>query len=166
LTIRPATAADAETLVRLGRASTTAPQWSERQYRELFEQGPGRRLVLVAQDGDSLPERAGPSILGFLVAAHVPPEWELESVVVDEAVARRGVGTRLVRELIAHAEGDAISLEVRAGNAPARGLYEKCGFGVTGVRKAYYSSPVEDAVTYRRGAPKSEAPASQTETAH
>ena len=39
-------------------------------------------------------------------------------------------------------------LEVRAGNAPARGLYEKLGYEVINVRKGYYQNPAEDAVMY------------------
>jgi ribosomal-protein-alanine N-acetyltransferase len=37
-------------------------------------------------------------------------------------------------------------LEVRASNAPALALYEHAGFCRTGLRRHYYSAPVEDAV--------------------
>jgi ribosomal-protein-alanine N-acetyltransferase len=38
------------------------------------------------------------------------------------------------------------TLEVRASNGAARGLYERLGFHVAGVRRNYYTSPVEDAL--------------------
>ena len=38
------------------------------------------------------------------------------------------------------------SLEVRRSNLAARGLYEKFGFRVKGVRPAYYSDVREDAL--------------------
>ena len=43
-----------------------------------------------------------------------------------------------------------IFLEVREGNTAARRLYEKLGFSEISRRKAYYSSPVEDAVIMQR----------------
>ena len=52
-----------------------------------------------------------------------------------------GLGQRLMLALLdaAMARGAASStLEVRAGNLPARRLYEKLGYEVTGVRKRYY----------------------------
>ena len=39
-----------------------------------------------------------------------------------------------------------IRLEVRASNAPALALYQRYGFSTRGVRRAYYSVPVEDAL--------------------
>jgi ribosomal-protein-alanine N-acetyltransferase len=41
-------------------------------------------------------------------------------------------------------------LEVRQSNEPARILYERFGFSVTGIRRAYYSKPVEDAIVLSR----------------
>ena len=39
-----------------------------------------------------------------------------------------------------------VTLEVRASNAPAIALYEGAGFGRVGVRKNFYTAPIEDAV--------------------
>ena len=38
------------------------------------------------------------------------------------------------------------TLEVRQSNFPAQRLYERFGFTVAGVRRGYYTSPVEDAL--------------------
>jgi ribosomal-protein-alanine N-acetyltransferase len=35
---------------------------------------------------------------------------------------------------------------VRASNAAALALYHRCGFSAAGVRRAYYSAPVDDAL--------------------
>jgi ribosomal-protein-alanine N-acetyltransferase len=42
------------------------------------------------------------------------------------------------------------TLEVRRSNEPARRLYERLGFSIAGVRRAYYSHPVEDALVLWR----------------
>jgi ribosomal-protein-alanine N-acetyltransferase len=39
---------------------------------------------------------------------------------------------------------------VRRSNEAARLLYERFGFGVTNVRRAYYTKPVEDALVLWR----------------
>lgn len=52
---------------------------------------------------------------------------ELAWLYVDPALSRRGVGTRLVQDALEHLERP-VSIEVLAGNDPARRLYERCGF--------------------------------------
>ena len=42
------------------------------------------------------------------------------------------------------------TLEVRQSNDAARMLYERFGFAVAGVRRSYYSKPVEDALVLWR----------------
>ena len=91
-------------------------------------------------------------MLGFLVALHVAPEWELENIVVDPSARRRGVGKQLMDALLSAAHQtncEAVFLEVRESNAAARTLYEKAGFEQTGRRKSYYNNPEEDAIMYR-----------------
>lgn len=52
---------------------------------------------------------------------------ELAWLYVDPALSRRGVGTRLVQDALERLERP-VSIEVLAGNDPARRLYERCGF--------------------------------------
>ena len=42
------------------------------------------------------------------------------------------------------------TLEVRRSNEPARMLYERFGFSVAGIRRGYYSKPIEDAIVLSR----------------
>ena len=95
-------------------------------------------------------EDAG-DVRGFVVARAAADEWELENVVVAEAVRRRGLGTELITALLERAGKSRVQvvfLEVRASNAAARALYEKCGFRQTGKRPRYYHDPEEDAILY------------------
>ena len=54
-------------------------------------------------------------------------EGELAWLYVDPALSRRGIGTRLVQDALEHL-GRPVTVEVLAGNDPARLLYERCGF--------------------------------------
>jgi ribosomal-protein-alanine N-acetyltransferase len=86
-------------------------------------------------------------------------EWEIENIAVAGAARRRGLGTRLMGELMQRAraaEANQIFLEVRESNHAARSLYEKWAFEAAGRRKNYYQKPVEDAIVYRFTFPQKE----------
>jgi ribosomal-protein-alanine N-acetyltransferase len=135
-------------ILGLERQCATAGHWTREQYEqsihptgELFG-----RLLLIAHVEDPI------RIVGFLAARHLPPEWELENVVVSPSVRQQGVGKRLMEDLLARARkvnSAAVFLEVRESNRAARGLYEKAGFIQVGRRKNYYKDPLEDATLYR-----------------
>ena len=152
--IRAATPDDLPLMIELDRASATAAHWSEDQYRKLLTP---ERLVLAASTAanSSLTEtnRGGKeSLVGFLVARQIAPEWELENIIVAPFARRKGIGEKLLNALIAAARktnSEVVFLEVRESNDPARALYARAGFEQTGRRKSYYANPLEDAVLYR-----------------
>lgn len=61
---------------------------------------------------------------------------------------RKGIAQLLMGKLWEYAEEFAafVTLEVRESNLPAISLYEKLGYERVGLRKNFYSSPVENAV--------------------
>ena len=155
--IRLATPADVPSIMHLERSCASAAHWTEQQYRRLFESGGAERIVLVA-DGpvhsgpDANAPDSGCGILGFLVARHLAPEWELENLVVAPAARRQGLGKQLLHALLAVARDSnshSVFLEVRESNVAARSLYEKTAFAQAGRRTAYYKDPAEDALLYR-----------------
>lgn len=94
-------------------------------------------------------ESSDGKILGWSAIRVVPPEAELLRIVVADQFRQRGVATGILEFQLAALTGAAIEslfLEVRSLNKPAIFLYERFGFRKTGVRKAYYSEPVDDAV--------------------
>ncbi len=143
-------------MMDLGQESPVAARWSRQQYESLFVAGDApssQRFILVVDDDSAETESATPPpILGFLVGHRVDREWELENIVVAEKSRRQGAGSRLLSEFIAHARvnnGSGIFLEVRQSNESARTLYRRLGFEESGVRRAYYAAPPEDAILYR-----------------
>jgi len=136
-------------MIRLERQCPTTAHWTEQQYADLFAAS-AESLVRLALVGE---EEGNSALAGFLVARYLPPEWELENIVVAPTVRRTGIGRQLMDTLVLQARqtnGTAIFLEVRASNSAARRLYEKLGFMETGRRKAYYTNPSEDAVLYSK----------------
>jgi [ribosomal protein S18]-alanine N-acetyltransferase len=78
-----------------------------------------------------------------------PYEYEIHTIGVDPAFQGRGIGRRLLDELLAIAAGGVVFLEVRTDNAAAIGLYESVGFVRVGLRKRYYRVSGADAYTMR-----------------
>jgi [ribosomal protein S18]-alanine N-acetyltransferase len=147
MSIRAASPADVPQMLHLERQATAAAHWSVEQYEALFLPDRPARTILVATD-----ESSESLVLGFLVASSVSEEWEIESVVVDETVRRRGVGASLMQELVSRATtrgASTLTLEVRESNGPARQLYEKIGFIEECRRRDYYQGPLEHAILYR-----------------
>lgn len=63
---------------------------------------------------------------------------------------RKGFARAVLECFLANNNAERVFLEVRAGNAPARGLYESLGFRPVFTRKNYYRDPAEDAVIYEK----------------
>lgn len=156
--VRPATVADVPAMMDLERQSPAAGHWSRNQYQALVAAGneKSERVAWVVEDDEAgQPERipsASPGILAFLIAHRVDATWELENIVVAATARRRGIGQRLLGELIEQVrstQGSEISLEVRQSNHAARSLYRKAGFEEVGLRRGYYSNPPEDAILCR-----------------
>lgn len=155
--VRWANLADVPAMIKLERDAPAAGHWSREQYERVFDtrDDSSERFAWVAEHESAKPENLSSQaseILAFIVAHRIGSEWELENIVVTEAVRRQGLGARLLSEFIAHArtEGAAsIFLEVRESNHSARALYRKTGFLETGLRKSYYANPPEDAILCR-----------------
>jgi ribosomal-protein-alanine N-acetyltransferase len=144
--IRAASPEDIPAILDLERESAPAAHWPEPTYRRIFEQDTPHCLAFVIQSAAT-----GGTLDGFIIGRISAEECELENIVVRRKNQSRGLGSALINSLAAAArqqKAKSIFLEVRESNTAARGLYEKCGFRLTGRRKAYYTNPAEDAVLY------------------
>jgi ribosomal-protein-alanine N-acetyltransferase len=128
----------------LEKHAVTASHWSVEQYEAAFSETAPNRIAMVIEEECA--------VKGFLIARAVEGEWEIENIAVASPARRRGLGTQLLGEFLDLARGrsaQAVFLEVRESNRPARALYEKWAFVETGRRVRYYRDPEEDAVVYR-----------------
>ena len=141
--VRTAVPADIPALLELDRAAPAAAHWSESEYRRLFTKDTGRVTLVI--EGDY--------VQGFVAGRDLGLEWEIENIVVADATRRRGLGERLVGELLGLAGSrgaQSVFLEVRESNGAARRLYSKMGFIEIGCRRSYYKDPEEDALLYEK----------------
>ena len=93
------------------------------------------------------------AVLGYVGMMFVLDEGYISNVAVAPNFRRQGVADALISALMMRAEelGLAfVTLEVRAGNEPAKALYAKHGFVPVGRRKNYYDLPKEDAILMTR----------------
>ncbi len=141
--IRPATPADAPLLAELERQCFSDP-WSPEGLHEMLNLS--NAIALVAHIGET--------IIGYAIARWAADSGEIVNLAVAPARRRAGTGTQLLDALIDGLRREQVRevfLEVRQSNQAARALYQGRGFGVAGMRRAYYRYPNEDALVLRLG---------------
>jgi ribosomal-protein-alanine N-acetyltransferase len=103
-----------------------------------------RSILLVAID-ESAPE----NIVGVFSSIVILDELQIDNLAVSACARRQGIGQLLLKSTLTIAASlgaHAAVLEVRSANLPARRFYEKNDFIVVGIRKRYYTAPVDDAL--------------------
>jgi len=131
--IRRGTSADIPDVMALERRAPAAAHWSREQYQNIFSFDAPSRVLLILKQATSMQ--------GFIVGRALDNEWEIENLVVPEAMRRRGFGSRLLQEFLLLARGRGakeISLEVRESNDVAQKLYRKYGFTTVSTRPGHY----------------------------
>jgi [ribosomal protein S18]-alanine N-acetyltransferase len=131
---------DIDAILAIEHASFTNP-WTREMYQAELENR-GVSLCFLARDD------AG-RIVGFCSVWRVLDELHINNLAVLPEFRRAGVATALLQRALEHAAQSGAcraTLEVRRSNEAARLLYERFGFSVAGIRRGYYTKPVEDAL--------------------
>jgi ribosomal-protein-alanine N-acetyltransferase len=95
------------------------------------------------------------AIVAFCAVWILFDELHINTLAVHPDLRRQGLASLLLTHVLEDAVrhgAEKATLEVRRSNEGALRLYERFGFEVGGVRKAYYRQPVEDAlILWRTG---------------
>lgn len=137
--IRRMTAEDVTAAAAIERACFSEP-WSENAYRDTLANENAVYLIAGTAAGE---------IVGICGLLDILGEGDISNVAVAMPFRRRKIAERLLAELLrqGRARGiGAFTLEVRASNEAAIGLYRKFGFVTEGRRKNFYRAPREDAL--------------------
>ncbi|MCC3376599.1 ribosomal protein S18-alanine N-acetyltransferase [Cohnella sp. REN36] len=136
---RAMTLDDIPAIVAIEQEAFTAP-WTAEAFRNELVQNLFAKYMVMEQAGE---------VLGYGGMWLIVDEAHVTNIAVREAYRGRGLGERLLREMMktAHFLGARrMTLEVRVTNERAQRLYRKLGFSPSGLRPGYYSDNQEDAL--------------------
>lgn len=88
-------------------------------------------------------------VCGYVGIWNIVDEGHITNVAVSPDYRRKYIASHMLDALIASCEESGVerfTLEVRAGNEPAKALYTGKGFREVGLRKGYYEDDGEDAI--------------------
>ena len=149
-TVDPHTSAtDIDAILAIEEASFTNPWTRDMYLAELENEGVSYFYLAKNTKGQ---------VVGFCSFWRVLDELHINNLAVAPAERGAGVATALLTRVLADGAklgAGRATLEVRRSNIPARCLYEKFGFSIAGVRPAYYTNPIEDALVLWRERPGS-----------
>ncbi|MGH9200685.1 MAG: ribosomal protein S18-alanine N-acetyltransferase [Vicinamibacterales bacterium] len=92
-------------------------------------------------------------VAGFCAFWRLAGEMHINNLAIRPELRSRGLGLFLLQASLEAAAGlgaSSATLEVRRSNLAARRLYARAGFYEAGVRRNYYTKPVEDALVLVR----------------
>ena len=144
---RLAGAEDLDGVLAVDDASFYKP-WTRAMYEAEFLNQETARLYVLR-----LPDCA---VAGYVATWIVLDEVHINNLAVRPEYRGRGYGSALLTHALHDGQREGApraTLEVRRSNEAARRLYERFGFRVAGVRRDYYSHPVEDALVLWREPP-------------
>lgn len=136
---------DIETLARLEVDLFAHDAWSQPTWWSELAARPRRRYTVAATGDGSVAGYAGLDCAGEVA--------DVMTIAVAPTRQGHGLGARLLAWLIGQATAsgaNALLLEVRADNGPARNLYRRHGFEQISTRRGYYQPGGVDALVLRR----------------
>jgi ribosomal-protein-alanine N-acetyltransferase len=137
--IRRARKKDIASVTRLDRLCFSLP-WSEQTFSQEITGNEFAFYIVAESDG---------YIVGYAGLWRILEEGHITNIAVHPDYRRKGLGKRLLTELMARTSRQGIArftLEVRRSNSSAIALYLGMGFLIMGVRPGYYDDNGEDAL--------------------
>lgn len=132
---REASVDDLPELVRIESAVHIAP-WSDAGFKGELDKPFSHTLVMTDEETDAI-------VGGYLVFWEMGEEFHILNVAVDLPYRGIGLAQKLIRKVIdlgLRKGAKRVVLDVRKSNSAAIQLYQKLGFTIQTVRKAFYSN--------------------------
>lgn len=139
LIVRKGIASDVDDIEALEKICFASPWSRESLLYELTENPMATYIVAELEN----------RVIGYVGIWAIVDEGHITNVAVSPNYRRMQVGSALIKTMLDVTIKAGISqhtLEVRAGNESAKGLYRKFGFEEAGLRKGYYEDNGEDAI--------------------
>ncbi len=135
ITLDIATTDDVSDIANIEKQCFSTP-WSENAIRESMNAG---TFFYIA--------RINNTACGYMGLSKIAGEGYVTNVAVIPEFRRKGIGKKILEFAICDSkhELEFISLEVRVSNQGAISLYKNFNFENVGIRKRFYTNPVEDA---------------------
>ena len=136
--IRRSVPADAKEIAA-AEAEIFSDPWSERDITDAISQS-GSMCYSALSDG---------KVIAYIIGRQISPEGEIYRIATVPSKRRCGIAYRLLDYAVKCERGrglEALFLEVREKNIPARNLYKSYGFREIGMRKNYYKNPTDNAI--------------------
>jgi tRNA threonylcarbamoyl adenosine modification protein YeaZ/ribosomal-protein-alanine acetyltransferase len=131
---------DIDVVLAIEHACFTNPWTRDMYLAELENQGVSYFYLARKPDGQ---------IIAFCAFWRILDELHINNLAVLHGYRRQGVASALLTRVLEEGQrlgATRATLEVRESNVDARRLYEGFGFAVAGIRRGYYTGPVEDAL--------------------
>lgn len=138
VTYRAVTDADYEFLYQLHVAAMRAlvedayglwdEAWQQAYFRKYYDP---EHMQIIQNDGVDV---------GVLYLQERTEELFIANIEILPVYQRQGIGAQVIREVQSQAEhqGKPVALQVLKRNLPARHLYQRLGFGITGENETHY----------------------------
>jgi [ribosomal protein S18]-alanine N-acetyltransferase len=139
ISLRQMTLADVDRVLAIEQASFTTP-WSRESFINEVTENKLAYYTVAETEGE---------IVGFGGVWLIVDEGHITNIAVDAKYRGRQIGKKILEKIIKELQSRQIlrvTLEVRASNSVAIGLYRSFGFIVLGRRPGYYTDNGEDAL--------------------
>ncbi len=149
LTFMPMQPSDMRAVMSLEAMSHSHP-WTQGQFLDSLTAGHWAYCIRPEMAANAALAPNLPGLWGYCILYPAVDELHLLNITIDPALRRNGIGSRVMQAIEGIAMRQKMSriiLEVRPSNIPAVKLYERMGYSIIGVRRAYYPA---DQVTGQR----------------
>lgn len=138
--IKPMEKSDIDSVIAIEEKAYGPHHWSKESFMGELSNELAKYFSVFSENGD---------LIAYCGCWQILEEAHITNIAVDPDFRQKHIGEAMLKTIIDECYKNMakyITLEVRVGNKPAIGLYEKYGFKSLGTRKGYYQDNNEDAL--------------------